>query len=435
MQNSLVKYNIKKIIKDLFNQKMKSSWNWLNYILTPVLTSLTIITPSLIDAETHVKKNTDVEENNIQEVIHKEFKNPQLITQASPSALEQQIIQEISLCFLEKLPQQQQISQEQLEIASNECFYQVVLIAPDGTIRPDSEARLKAIIRFTGISLPQPQSQGQANIELQKISDSQIFTIPVQIQGETRNFLFDTGATNSILDNSLIQTLGLNSTPIPNNLLEYMVVGNSCEEINASITSLPQVTIDAAMVEGLTGLGFPQKSIPGNVSGVLGMDFLSKFDIILNPETLSVQLLPPSSQINNKAIPLQGKLGLMTVQAKINNQGPFTFLLDTGAEIVVLSDKLAKKIEINNSSSQNVQIRGFCGTEPATQVILKQVSLENHHVNNIRGVVTDTEVLEFLGVDGIIGQNFLNKYQQHWQFSRPNELGFSESGSLLLSPL
>jgi hypothetical protein len=49
--------------------------------------------------------------------------------------------------------------------------------------------------------------------------------------------------------------------------------------------------------------------------------------------------------------------------------------------------------------------------------------------------VLNNELLDLLGVDGIVWQNYLNQYQQHWRFGEPNSLGFPEAGSLTLKPL
>jgi hypothetical protein len=66
---------------------------------------------------------------------------------------------------------------------------------------------------------------------------------------------------------------------------------------------------------------------------------------------------------------------------------------------------------------------------------LAQVSLQQHQSTNLDAVILGSSVLNVLGVDGIVGQNFLNQYQQHWRFGERNELGFPEEGSLVLSPL
>ncbi len=366
------------------------------------------------------------------------FTSSPLLTQQPPSTpnpLGQELLQQLVECIRDRISTPQQpSSKEALEAASMQCVFKVVMLAPDGSVRPDASDRLTALVRITGVTLPKRSGQGQASVQLQQLPDSLVFTLPVTIGGQARTFLFDTGASSSIVESQLAKQLGLTGTPIPKELLEYMVVGNNCSNVNATLHSLPLVTVDAAKVEGIEGMGLPKTAIVGNLSGVLGLDFLSGFDVVLNPQTLKLQLLPPSSP-STDAIALKGKLGVMTAQVQIDGQGPFTFLLDTGADSMVLSQRLAKQLSIDVSKAEDTEVRGFCGTEMGKQIKLAQVSLQQHRSTNLDAVIIGSKVLDLLGVDGIVGQNFLNQYQQHWRFGKVNELGFPEEGSLVLSPL
>lgn len=354
---------------------------------------------------------------------------------SAPNSLGKEILQQLIQCMSNSLTNQQQpSSKEALEAISMKCVFNIVMLAPDGSIRPDANERLTALFKTTGITMPKPTSQGQAAVQLQTLPDSRVFSVPVTIAGESRRFLFDTGASNSIVDSQIAQQLGLAGTSIPKELLQYMAVGDKCSEVKATLHSLPALTIDAAKVEGISGMGLPKTAIVGNLSGVLGLDFLSGFDIILNPKTLQLKLLPPSTP-NADAIPLQGRLGVMTTQVQINGKGHFTFLLDTGADSMVISERLAQQLSLDISQAEKVDVRGFCGTQPGKEIQLSQVKLQQHQVTNINTIVLGHGVLDLLGVDGIVGQNFLSQYQQHWRFGKLNELGFPENGSLVLSPL
>jgi predicted aspartyl protease len=362
---------------------------------------------------------------------------PPVLTQqppSTPNSLGQELLQQLVGCLQEKISTPQQPSTEALQAASMQCVFKVVMLAPDGSIRPDASDRLTALVRTTGITLPKPSGQGQASVQLQRLPDSQVFTVPVTLGGQSQTFLFDTGASNSIVDSQIAKQLGLAGTPIPKDLLEYMVVGKNCSDVNATVHNLPVLAVEAARVEGINGMGLPKTALVGNSSGVLGLDFLNSFDVVLNPKTLQLQLLPPSSPIAD-AIPLKGKLGVMTAQVQINGQGPFTFLVDTGADVMVVSEDLAKRLSLEVTEAKEIEVRGFCGTEMSKPTKLAQVSLQQHQSTNLDAVILGSSVLNVLGVDGIVGQNFLNQYQQHWRFGERNELGFPEEGSLVLSPL
>ncbi|MEB3829201.1 retropepsin-like aspartic protease [Phormidium sp. CCY1219] len=354
---------------------------------------------------------------------------------SAPDSLGEEMLKKIVQCVavtLETPPQQ--ASQEALQAASVQCLFQVVLLAPDGSIRPDANERMLALVKLTGVSLPQPVREGQATVQLQPVENQLLLSVPVTIAGQSESFLFDTGASNSMIDREIVQELGLEGTAIPNELLAYMVVGEDCSEVNATLHTLPTIAIESATVEGITGMGLPKTAIPGDMSGVIGLDFISGFDAIVNPQTLQLQLLPPSKPPRD-AIPLQGRLGVMTTHVRINDRGPFTFLLDTGAELMVITQNLATQLGLDGENrAEAVEVRGFCGTELATKTRLDRVSLQQHQQQNLEAVILSPGVLEMLGVDGIVGQNFLRQYRQHWRFGDRNQLGFPDSGSLQLSP-
>lgn len=352
---------------------------------------------------------------------------------SKPSQLSQEVLQELTQCVTE-IVKPTEASLENLQVASMQCTMRVIMLTPDGSFRPDANQRMAALLEITGATLPKIIRQGEATVKLQQLANSQVFTIPVTVAGKTRDFLLDTGASNSIIDSKIAQDLGLSGTPIPNDLLSYFVVGNDCSNVNANIHSLPTIKVDAATVEGIQGMGLSNTAIPGNLSGVLGLDFLQGFDVIIHPQTRQLKLLPASTPVAG-AIPLVGRMGVMLSLVKINGQGPFMFLLDTGADLMVLSQRLAKQLEIDIVDAEKVDVLGFCGTEVAQKTMLNSVSLLEHEVSQLEGVIINSKILDLLGVDGIVGQNFLSRYRQHWRFDKPNNLGFPEAGSLLLTPL
>jgi hypothetical protein len=213
--------------------------------------------------------------------------------------------------------------------------------------------------------------------------------------------------------------------------MKYMVVGDNCSDLKGNIHPLPLLAVRSAKVKDLQGLGLPPKFIPGKLTGVLGLDFLSSFDVVLNPKTSTLQLLPPSQPVK-ETVPLVGKLGVMTVETQIDGKGPFRFLLDTGADRMVISKRLAQKLALDRPENPKIEVLGFCGTEIGRETKLDRVSVKQHQATKLDAIVLDSKVLYLLGVDGIIGQNFLNRYQQHWRFGQKNALGFPEVGSLEL---
>jgi clan AA aspartic protease (TIGR02281 family) len=363
------------------------------------------------------------------------FTPQSLLAQTTPlNPLAEEVISEFSQCLVNNISSQSQTTEQLLESAGMKCFYDVIMINKQGEIRSDAEARLKAILDFLGVSLPQKNSQGEAELRLEIVPDTNVFMIPTTVGGNTENFLLDTGASNSLVNSELAKKLGLETTTLASDVLEYMVVGDKCDEVSVTVNSLPNLAVDQARVDNLMVLGLPRENIPGKLGGVLGLDFLSNFDLNLNPKTKTLQLLPKSN-FTEKGINLQGKMGLMLTEVKINEQEKYTFLLDTGADLVVISQELANKLNLTSNNLEEVSVSGFCSPKKAQKVTLNKVAIQDYEQENIEAIILDSKVLKILGIDGVIGQNFLNKYQQYWRFSKPNQLGYSDSGELILNPL
>lgn len=192
------------------------------------------------------------------------------------------------------------------------------------------------------------------------------------------------------------------------------------------------LSIKDASVQQIHPLGMAKQSILHSLSGILGLDFLSQFDMVIDPQQRQIQLLPPTSQTGG--IPLTGKGGWLTVQVLINGQGPFTFALDTGATQTILSPKLAAQLALS-PTAKPVQLQGLLGVEAAQPTQLDAVQIGPHQTAQLDALIIASPLIERMQVDGLIGQNFLNQYQQHWRFGPQNALGMVEQGTLNLSPL
>ncbi|CAN1209003.1 retropepsin-like aspartic protease [Tumidithrix helvetica PCC 7403] len=346
-----------------------------------------------------------------------------------------EVLNQLVVCMRKEVPNPNQATQESAQAASLNCFMKVVMLSPEGKVRDDAEERLSALMKLTGVTLPQPKQIGQASVLLQKLPNSSVFTLPVSINGKPQTFLLDTGASSSIIDTKTAQDLGIKGVPFPKQILKYFVVGNDCSKSEASIHALPDLTVDRATVSGLNGMGLPKVAIPGQQSGVLGMDFLSSYDLAIDPKASRLQLLPRSSSSIPSAIPLIGKLGIMTAEAKVDRKGSFKFALDSGADVVVLSERLAQKLGINLAELPEVEVTGFCGTEKAKTAKLSQLELGGYVVKDLDVAIIKNDLLDIMGVQGIIGQNFLTRFQQYWRFGDRSALGFPVNGSLVLTPI
>ncbi len=302
-------------------------------------------------------------------------------------------------------------------------------------IFPRKNRSIGAIVELEGLNLPRPKVTGEATIPLEFLDGGKAFTLKVTLGEKSGDFLLDTGASTSIIATEKIKELELIGEPVPPELLTYAVAGDECPEMKANLHPLPVLKIDNVKVENLTGLEFTTTVMPDGLSGVLGMDILSNFDVEINPQTQELRLLPPTeipAKNINDIIPLKSKLGVMLAEVEINGNGPFIFMLDTGAESIFISQKLAGQLKISAAERQPIRVQGFCGIEMAEYASLAKVKMGNYELKNLETVILYSPVLKLLEVDGILGQNFLNNYQQYWRFNQNKPEKFPAEGSLLL---
>ncbi len=143
------------------------------------------------------------------------------------------------------------------------------------------------------------------------------------------NFLFDTGATPSVLDPRLKQQLHLVTVPRPIAVLNGTVEGET-----GIVSSLQMGPIHRDNVSVLfQDLSFLQKVLPVRIDGIVGLDVLGQnaFEVDYVAHEIRFGSLPAMPN----AIPFQWKQGLAVVDASID-QAQVHLLVDTGASSMIL---------------------------------------------------------------------------------------------------
>jgi predicted aspartyl protease len=367
------------------------------------------------------------------------FNRPTLAQAAQPTLLQQlhQCIQQQNLAqFGTDNPPTPTSPEDEArsQALAQRCFFSVVMLNPDGSVRQDSGARMALLLEQTGARMTRPKGQGQAQVALQIQSARSLYKVPVTIQSQRFSFLLDTGASNTVIDHQTARRLKLQGKPIPANLLGYLAIGKQPNRQNPMIYTLPPIELGQARVTQLTGIGLSTRVAPFSCDGILGLDFLSQFDLVISPKSRSMMLLRPSLPVAN-GIPLQGKLGVMTLSSVfVNGKGPYTFLLDTGAAVTTLSDGLGQQLGLKLNGVNAVDVIGLSGQVAAQWSRLNSLTLDrNHRLTNQAVLVANSQVFQTLGVNGVIGQDILSQYRQRWRFGPPGPLGTPERGSLELS--
>jgi predicted aspartyl protease len=352
--------------------------------------------------------------------------------QTLPRSAGNALLLQVQQCIRQKLAQPNTVLTQEI---STRCVLSVVMLNPDGTVRPDASARMTALLKVTGTALPKSVAQGQANITLQTQPTQAIFSLPVRIKNQTFSFVLDSGASNTMLDTQVAQRLGLQGQPVPSDLLGSLAIGQQFGKQKMSLYPLPPITVGQAQVSRLTGIGLSTQILPFKTSGVLGLDFLSRFDVILNPQTLSLRLVPPTRPVTT-GLPLEGRLGVMTVpQVYIDGKGPYRFLVDTGASITTLSEPLARRLSLKMNADKGFYVAGWGGLAQAKRAQLNRFSFPTQQIAKLNVLVVNSPFFQSIDVEGVMGQDILNRYVQHWRFGPPGSLGAPDVGSLSLTPI
>jgi len=102
----------------------------------------------------------------------------------------------------------------------------------------------------------------------------------------------------------------------------------------------------------------------------------------------------------------------LIVPVKINGEGPFNFILDTGASAVCLSQTLAKKLKLNGGSHQEAM--SASGTFKIKVITIRSLSIGKAYRKKMEVAIMNlTNISEKLNtaIDGILGYDYLKKYQ------------------------
>jgi predicted aspartyl protease len=100
---------------------------------------------------------------------------------------------------------------------------------------------------------------------------------------------------------------------------------------------------------------------------------------------------------------------LVVVPVTINGSGPYRFLLDTGASDSVLSAAVADRLAIPGGIQRTLLTAG--GNVPVTLRKLTTLNVGAAQLDNISIAVADFELLKSLGIDGILGGDYLRRFK------------------------
>lgn len=117
----------------------------------------------------------------------------------------------------------------------------------------------------------------------------------------------------------------------------------------------------------------------------------------------------------------------MLVPVKINGQGPFYFVLDTGATVAVVDQRLAQRLNLPERRGVTGIGTGIGSSGPMKLVSLQTLQVGNASGSDLTAGVVDIQHLRNLGggggsggkeIEGLVGLNFLRSFRVTIDFQR-----------------
>ena len=118
-----------------------------------------------------------------------------------------------------------------------------------------------------------------------------------------------------------------------------------------------------------------------------------------------------TSAPKDKAVALTFVKGtsLIVVPVMINDQGPFTFLLDTGASNSILSTAVADRLKIPHGPKETLFSAG--GEVPVNLRTIASFEVGQARLTNLEIAVSEFRLLYTLNVQGILGADYLRQFK------------------------
>ena len=129
---------------------------------------------------------------------------------------------------------------------------------------------------------------------------------------------------------------------------------------------------------------------------------------------------------------------LVVVPVRVNGEGPFDFLLDTGTNSTLMTPQLASRIHLR--SIDRIPLITLSGTEMLPRGVLDSLTLGNESIKHLEVIFDDLQGVRAANskICGVLGQNFLSHFnylinysERYVEFDENNEMEKRYAGTPL----
>lgn len=254
------------------------------------------------------------------------------------------------------------------------------------------------------------------NIPLKRAG--RLFLIEVKLDGQVGNFIFDTGASNLLLNRTYFRDYKTSGTQ-----KSFGITGN--------VNAVDQVLIDSLEFSDLkytkiqadvANLNHLENRAGVRILGLLGFNMIKNFEIILDGNNNLLQLFRidrNGSRVNSKAIlkthctqKIEFLNNILFLTGKISDR-KLLFCFDTGAEMNSLSSYCPKKVLSSIAVKGRTILKGAgSGNYEVLHGIMGNFEFETYPIKGMETIIADLGHLSMVYgnyIDGILGYNFISQ--------------------------
>lgn len=244
-----------------------------------------------------------------------------------------------------------------------------------------------------------------------------LFLIEATVDGESGNFVFDSGANGLVLNSTYFRG-------------HVKWGGKASSGVTGSVGIVDQVTVErlefsdlkySGLVADLANLGHIENRRGVKILGLLGFSLLRSMEIVFDPVNSELKLFridKSGKRVNAKSMrfrseyvaKIEGSSNVLFLKGNIKER-ILNFCIDTGAETNALSSDLNKKVMSTITITRRAVLKGVGGSN--SEVLfgrMNEFSVGPRKFSGMETVITNLDALsEAYGthIDGMLGFSFL----------------------------
>lgn len=303
----------------------------------------------------------------------------------------------------------------------------------------DRRERIRGLIKFLDIlgqsgSLYQSVGGDETTVHFELEGDRPIIRLRINNRSEPLRFVLDTGSGISVLSETAAKRVKIR--PVTKGGYAKGIGGDGRFQIVYGL--LKKVAIGDVSLKNVPVYLRKFHDVNQNVDGYIGLALISKFltTIDYSSRTFSLTKKSDDKREFRKADALSLPLRLTSsgfLSGEVQLEGIdsiLNFIVDTGASVSVISNRVAKSDAISPFvNDEKMRVIGSAGvTDDVSSFLLPRITFGNHSRNSIMAVALDLDIInEAAGFEqaGILGGNFLKNYRLTFDFK--NSKVFFES--------